>query len=198
MRVYHGNQENQRRKLSKKALLSIGISVALIATAVILTITLTNKPNDLGIVAPPVGNTPAYTLPVEDSVLGFEFSNTKLIKHKTDGNIYTHEAVDFLVENDAKIKSVFDGTVQSIDLNTTMEGSVVKIQHANGVVSIYKGLSTVDVNVGDSIKGGAVIGTIGNMPVEAREYEQPHLHFEITKDGKLDDPFKYLPELGEK
>ncbi len=202
MKVYRSNSDKPRKKLNKKAIISIGLSIALVATALAITLTLTMQ-------KPPIDEDPgdqtggkvqvAYVMPVDAYEVGLEFSNEKLVQYKPSGIYQTHEAVDFLVGKDAEVKAIFDGTILSIDVGTTMEGTVIKIQHAEGIVSVYKGLAEdVEVSVNDTVEAGDVLGRVGVMPREAAQYEQAHLHLEVLKDGVLVNPMDYLPEMGDK
>lgn len=202
MKVYRSKSDKPKKKFNKKAILSIGVSVALIAAALAITLTLTlNKPpeKDPEDEGNPVVTTPVFVMPVDSYEIGKEFSNEMLVQYKTSGMYETHEAIDFIVASGTKVKAIYDGTVLSIDVGTTMEGTVIKIQHSDGVVSVYKGLSNdVEVSVGDTVEAGDVIGTIGVMTIEAREYDQPHLHLEVLKNGNKVNPAEYLPEIGDK
>lgn len=203
MKVYRSKGDKSKSRLSRKGIISIAVSVALVVTALAVTLSLTlgkgTTPADEDIVDKPVVTNPVYVLPVDSYEVGKAFDNSKLVVHATAGMIQTHEAVDFLVAAGTEVKSVFDGTVTSVEVGTSMEGGVVKIQHANGVVSVYKGLANeIDVEVGDVVKSGDVIGTVGVMPIEARDYQQAHLHLEMTLNGKKVNPANYLTELGDK
>ncbi|MCL2675878.1 MAG: M23 family metallopeptidase [Firmicutes bacterium] len=203
MKVYRSKGDKPKIKLNKKAIISIAVSVALVVTALAVTLSLTlgrgqtQPPDDGG--GQPVITTPVYVLPVDSYEIGKDFDKTKLVRHVTAGMIQTHEAVDFLVPLGTEVSAVFDGMVISVDVGTSMEGGVVRIQHAGGVVSVYKGLADdIYVEAGDTVKAGDVIGTVGIMPIEARDYEQSHLHLEMRLNGVTVNPLNYLPELGDK
>ena len=54
-------------------------------------------------------------------------------------------------------------------------GNYVVITHDNGTQTLYGHLSATDVNVGDSVSQGEVIGAMGSTG----DSTGPHLHFEI-------------------
>lgn len=199
MKVYRNNNESPK-KLNKKGILTMGITAALIMAAVAVTLVLTLGGGDKidPIDTPPVNTIPAFVMPVDNVELGMTFSKDKLVKHKTSGFWQTHEGVDFLLESGATVKAISNGTVLKVDLNTIMEGTVIQIQHSDGVVSTYKGLNTTTLTVGATVKAGDTLGAIGTINIESREYEKAHLHLEVTKNGARVDPAVYLTELGDK
>ena len=91
-----------------------------------------------------------------------------------------------------------DGTIvqviKNINVNTPNEptnpGNMVRIDHGNGFQTRYLHLAygTVNVNVGDKVKRGQVIGFMGNTG----NAFGAHLHFEVLKDGNRINPTEYL------
>ncbi|MFI3314344.1 MAG: M23 family metallopeptidase [Rikenellaceae bacterium] len=69
------------------------------------------------------------------------------------------------------------------------DGSIVQIQHGNGLVTNYKGLTTTTKVAGDNIEAGEVIGTIGD--IEEQESMRP-LIVEFWLNGNSVDPSNYL------
>ena len=86
------------------------------------------------------------------------------------------------------ITSIADGTVVSASW-TVSEGYVLSIQHAGGMLSIYKHCSSLTKKSGDNVLKGDIVGTTGDVGVTS---SGPHLHFEIWKDGLPQDPGMYL------
>lgn len=96
------------------------------------------------------------------------------------------------------ILSHSDGTVVQViknsNVNTPNEptnpGNMVRIDHGNGFQTRYLHLAygTVNVNVGDKVKRGQILGYMGNTGNSFGA----HLHFEVLKDGNRIDPTPYL------
>ena len=57
----------------------------------------------------------------------------------------------------------------------------------------YSHLSEIDVDVGDTVRAGAVVGRLGSTGRSTG----PHLHYEVRVKGEAVDPQKYL-DAGER
>lgn len=67
-------------------------------------------------------------------------------------------------------------------------GNYIVIQHSDVYTTSYAHLSKIDVEVGDKINKGEIIGAVGSTGRSTG----PHLHYEIIKNGKPIDPYTYL------
>ena len=67
-------------------------------------------------------------------------------------------------------------------------GYTVKIQHDNGLVTVYAHLESVSVEVGQRVAAGQEIGKVGNTGNSFG----PHLHFEVIKNGVKVNPLNYV------
>ncbi|MCI0433668.1 MAG: M23 family metallopeptidase [Gemmatimonadetes bacterium] len=68
-------------------------------------------------------------------------------------------------------------------------GLTVEIDHGGDVTSLYGHLSRIDVAAGTSVERGRVLGLSGRTG----NATAPHLHFEIRRWGRPEDP---IPLLG--
>jgi len=67
-------------------------------------------------------------------------------------------------------------------------GQIVILDHGGDLSTVYAHLSQIRVEEGKVVKGGEVIGNVGNTGVASG----PHLHFELIKQGGHTNPRKYL------
>ena len=99
-----------------------------------------------------------------------------------------HMGIDIgRVGYDTQVVAAKAGTVIISGYNR-YRGNYVVISHGSGNTTTYQHLSSRSVSVGDRVSQGQVVGVTGSTGVSSG----PHLHFEITEDGKIVDPLKYL------
>ncbi|MFN8300391.1 MAG: M23 family metallopeptidase [Chitinophagales bacterium] len=99
-----------------------------------------------------------------------------------------HFGIDIASKADEPVKAVFDGRVVSATY-TLETGYVIAVQHTGNLVSLYKHNSRITKKAGDSVKGGDVIGFVGNT---GENSTGPHLHFELWHDGHSLNPADYI------
>lgn len=104
----------------------------------------------------------------------------------------THYGVDIANRIGTPILAVADGTVIEAGPASGF-GLWVRIQHADGTVSVYGHVDTFSVREGQQVKAGEQIARMGN-----RGYSTgPHLHFEIwDASGKKLNPLPWLAARG--
>lgn len=133
----------------------------------------------------------AFTLPVLNANIMKGYSATALQKNETLNQWEIHKGIDFQATSGAEVLAVFGGTVTNV-YNDYMLGQVIKIDHGNGLSTLYASLSeTVKVNVGDKVTKGQVIGYVANTS-KKESLQGDHLHFEVIEENKLIDPEKYM------
>jgi murein DD-endopeptidase MepM/ murein hydrolase activator NlpD len=77
--------------------------------------------------------------------------------------------------------------------NNGAYGNLVKLQHPDGTETWYAHASKLLVKEGDQVAAGQEIAKIGNTG----NSDCPHLHFEVRRNGKPEDPrlyFKFPPK----
>jgi murein DD-endopeptidase MepM/ murein hydrolase activator NlpD len=99
-----------------------------------------------------------------------------------------HYGIDIAAPLDAPVKATLDGTVISSGWSSET-GYVIAIQHKDNVVTLYKHNAKIFKNVGNFVKAGDVIATVGNT---GELSSGPHLHFEIWHSGIPLNPRDYV------
>ena len=105
----------------------------------------------------------------------------------------THGGVDLAAEPGTSVLSAANGTVRRV-YTDDLYGTVVEIDHGNGLVSVYANLQSVPaVSAGMWVPVGATVGAVGDTAL-GESAEVSHLHFAMEKDGESVDPANYLPK----
>lgn len=99
-----------------------------------------------------------------------------------------HHGVDIPAPEGTPVLAMSNGRVTYAG---TMSGygNVVILQHGGGTQSLYAHLSAIDVSTGDEVRGRQTIGRVGSTG----NATGPHLHFEVIRWGRAEDP---VPLLG--
>mgnify|MGYP006292600625 CR=1 FL=1 len=99
-----------------------------------------------------------------------------------------HYGIDVAAKEGETIKAIYDGTVVMASY-TTDGGNVIRIQHANNLISVYKHNSVLLKEVGDRVEAGDFIAIIGNT---GELTDGPHLHFELWYNGTPLNPKEFI------
>ncbi|NLM08763.1 MAG: peptidoglycan DD-metalloendopeptidase family protein [Clostridiales Family XIII bacterium] len=98
-----------------------------------------------------------------------------------------HTGVDLRNPKGTPIYVVDDGVVTFAGYRGSY-GNIVKVSHGNGIETWYGHCDTMSVSIGDVVKKGQQIATVGRTG-RATGY---HLHFEVRKNGVPQNPMNYL------
>jgi murein DD-endopeptidase MepM/ murein hydrolase activator NlpD len=131
-------------------------------------------------------NIVTFIKPVEGEIVK-DYAKDKLIYSETLEEWTTHLGWDIEADKTTVVKASEAGTIKSIK-NDPRYGLSIVIEHQDGYKTLYANLlSTEFVSVGEEVKQGQSIGTVGNTAM-FEIADETHLHFEITKDGENIDP----------
>jgi len=133
-----------------------------------------------------------FTWPVKGTVVA-GFSVEALAYDETMGDWRTHSGLDIASPLGTQVLAAANGTVSAVYEDDLM-GTVVEIDHGQGLVSQYANLAAVPtVSVNDQVSTGTVIGSVGQTAV-AESGREAHLHYALLKEGYPVDPEDYLPQ----
>jgi len=103
-------------------------------------------------------------------------------------NMGIHRGIDIAVPTGTPIRAMAPGRVHFAG-TLSGYGMVVMIDHSGQVRTVYAHLSEIHVRTGETLRGRPVIGLSG----ATGRVTGPHLHFEIRRRGRAEDP---VPLLG--
>lgn len=107
---------------------------------------------------------------------------TKELKH--------HFGIDLKAPTGTPVLATADGKVVRVEDQPNGYGKFVVIQHSNNYQTRYAQLSEFKVSIGSIVKKGNVIGLVGS----SGRSTAPHLHYEVTIDGKRIDPITTIED----
>ena len=119
------------------------------------------------------------------------FSMTELMYDETMADWRTHDGVDIKAGEGDAVKTAAAGTVKEVRYDDLM-GVTVVISHADGYETQYSSLQQEPpVEQGKEVRAGDIIGLVGSTAAAEGDVG-PHLHFSVSKDGKVVDPREYV------
>jgi murein DD-endopeptidase MepM/ murein hydrolase activator NlpD len=98
-----------------------------------------------------------------------------------------HKGLDISAPIGAAIHVTADGIVRFADMFSGF-GRLVVVDHGAGIETWYAHMSKYFVHTGEEVRRGEVIGVVGM----SGRVTAPHLHYEVHKDGRPENPHHYL------
>ncbi len=136
----------------------------------------------------PVSGTP--TAPIHWPVDGRLTSEFGWRKSPFTGERIFHAGVDLAANHGDSVRACWDGKVIFSGIKPGY-GKLVVVEHSGGWQSYYGHNSKLQAKVGDSIKAGQDIATVGSTGLSTG----PHVHFELRRNGTAVDPLKVQQSL---
>ncbi|WP_457600714.1 peptidoglycan DD-metalloendopeptidase family protein [Hydrogenivirga sp.] len=103
------------------------------------------------------------------------------------GKYEFHEGLDIRAPWGTRVRATADGKVIFAGWKGGY-GKAVIIRHAYGFKTMYAHLSKIKVRAGQWVKSGDVIGYVGSTGRSTG----PHVHYEVWRYSKRENPIKYL------
>nr|WP_263324007.1 M23 family metallopeptidase [Neobacillus sp. Marseille-Q6967] len=98
-----------------------------------------------------------------------------------------HKGIDIARPSNRTIKAADNGIIVSAGYDGGY-GNKIVIDHQNGIRTVYAHLASISVSVGQTVSQGSAIGVMGSTGNSTGV----HLHFEVYKNGSLQNPMSYL------
>ena len=105
---------------------------------------------------------------------------------KKDGS--HNDGINIRASRGAAVKAAENGVVMYVGDEIKGSGNLILVRHADRWMTAYGHLDGVQVQRGDIIKRGDVIGTVGSTG----SVDSPQLHFEVRRGTDAINPSKYL------
>lgn len=106
-----------------------------------------------------------------------------------------HYGIDMAAARGTVVRSVHNGVVAEARFDAGY-GNTVVVMHNGNIQTRYAHLHTIRVHVGQHIKQGSCIGTVGETGyIRKKGKDGSHLHFEVSERGARINPLYCLPRL---
>jgi len=98
-----------------------------------------------------------------------------------------HYGMDFTAPTGTEIYATGDGKIVTVEWSRRGYGNQIIIDHGYGYLTLYAHLSSFNVRLGQEVKRGDVIGSVGSTGLSTA----PHLHYEVHLNRKAVNPINY-------
>jgi murein DD-endopeptidase MepM/ murein hydrolase activator NlpD len=109
--------------------------------------------------------------------------------HPVTGAKEFHSGIDFAGKRGLEVSSVGAGIVTWSGKRWGY-GNMVEINHGNGYVTRYAHNKKNLVDIGDRVDKDEIIALVGSTGRSTG----PHVHFEVLRDGKVVNPWKFISQ----
>jgi murein DD-endopeptidase MepM/ murein hydrolase activator NlpD len=99
-----------------------------------------------------------------------------------------HNGIDFSAPIGTPVYATGNGVVKLATRSERGLGNQILIDHGYGYETLYACMDELDVRVGQEVKRGDIIGTVGDSGLSVA----PHLHYEVHLDGEAMNPINYF------
>lgn len=128
----------------------------------------------------------AIVLPLDGPIIT-DYTSNSLIYSETLEAWVGHDGLDIKANEGTIVRAAADGVIKEV-YEDELWGIVIVIDHNNELLTRYSSLLTKDmVKVGTQVKKGDHISKVGRT-AKVEMLMEPHLHFEVIKNGKIVDP----------
>lgn len=98
-----------------------------------------------------------------------------------------HSGIDISAVRGLPVKVPADGVVVFVGRDSGL-GKTVRVSHGFGYTTVYGHLDRIDVEAGQEVQRGDLVGRLGNTGRSTG----PHLHYEVHVDGQARNPLGYI------
>ncbi len=99
-----------------------------------------------------------------------------------------HYGIDFHAPEGTAVKAMMDGEVTLAENNMYFTGGTIIFDHGHGISTLYMHMKDINVKVGQKIKQGQIVGTLG----QSGRATGPHLDIRLNWFGIKLDPATIL------
>ena len=126
-----------------------------------------------------------FIIPVDDAIITGVYGSQRILNGIPK---WPHYGLDFAQKKGTPIKAMNNGIVTLSENDLYYTGGTLIFDHGHGVSTLYMHLDKIFVKVGDHIKKGDIVGTVG----ATGRATGPHLDIRLNWFGERLDPMSIL------
>jgi murein DD-endopeptidase MepM/ murein hydrolase activator NlpD len=126
-----------------------------------------------------------FIIPVDDAIITGVYGSQRILNGIPK---WPHYGLDFAQKKGTPVKAMNNGIVTLAEKDLFYTGATIIFDHGHGISTLYMHLEKIFVNVGDHIKKGDIVGTVG----ASGRATGPHLDIRLNWFGTRLDPATIL------
>ena len=126
-----------------------------------------------------------FIIPVDDAIITGVYGSQRILNGIPK---WPHYGLDFAQKKGTPIKAMNNGVVTLSEKDLFYTGATLIFDHGHGISTLYMHMNEIFVNVGDHVKKGNIVGTIGS----SGRSTGPHLDIRLNWFGTRLDPATIL------
>jgi hypothetical protein len=108
-------------------------------------------------------------------------------RNPVTGKIRFHQGLDLAAPEGSPVYACAAGTVTETG-EDPVYGNFIIVKHGDNWASLYGHLSKIETSLRSELRSGTLIGRVGSTG----QSTGPHLHFELRRNGRAEDPGRLL------
>ena len=97
--------------------------------------------------------------PLENAIITGVYGSQRILNGKPK---WPHYGIDFAAEEGTEIKAMFSGVVTLAEPDLFYTGGTLIFDHGHGISTLYMHMEKISVKIGQEVKQGDIIGTVGS------------------------------------
>tara|TARA_B100000686_G_C16745779_1_gene949366 strand:+ start:253 stop:1047 length:795 start_codon:yes stop_codon:yes gene_type:complete len=100
-----------------------------------------------------------FIFPLDDAIITGVYGSQRILNGKPK---WPHYGLDFAKKEGTPIKAMLDGTVTLAEPDLYYTGATLIFDHGHGISTLYMHMQKILVDIGQRVKQGDIIGTVGS------------------------------------
>ena len=126
-----------------------------------------------------------FIIPVDDAIITGVYGSQRILNGIPK---WPHYGLDFAQKKGTPVKAMNNSIVTLAEKDLFYTGATIIFDHGHGISTLYMHMEKIFVNVGDHIKKGDIVGTVG----ASGRATGPHLDIRLNWFGTRLDPATIL------